>query len=315
MESETGRLKLRLIVVIPIFLVLLPTSLQVVGWTGVSPQQNTSEITVPWASSAEADGYIKAGEWDDALEIDLSNATWETYLYIKHDNKSLYVFVDFVSDTISNKRGYDNCYVAIDVVSDGGNETREDDYLFHSSGHHISIGLGGGVPIAGGQWDELWGHGETPSWIESKIAPFRDGKYGGSGPGAFAKTPKDLDHAHSIFEIKIPIKGWAIEGKPSFRFCVGAGSPGTDGDFLAKAVWPSTAYADYTGDFYTGGYSGEGVFEPPVGSFSPPSTWGTVSLSNVPPPSPEQDYWLYIVIAVIAIVIIAAIVLFLRKRR
>ena len=95
-ESETGKLKLRLIVVILIFLVLLPTSLQVFGWTGVSPQETTSEITVPWASSSEADGYIKAGEWDDALEKELSNSTWEADLYIKQDNKSLYVFIDFV---------------------------------------------------------------------------------------------------------------------------------------------------------------------------------------------------------------------------
>ena len=309
-------MKLRLIVVIPLFLMLLLTPLPLVGWTGVSPQETTSEITVPWASSAEADGYIKAGEWDDALEIDLSNATWKAYLYLKHDNKSLYLFLDHVSDTISNARGYDNCWVAIDVLSDDGNETKEDDYLFHSSGHHISIGYDGGVSIPGGQWDELWGHGEVPSWLEPKVAPFR-GKYGGSGPGAFGVSPKDLDTPHSLFEIKIPITGWEIEeANRTFGFCVAAGSPGTTGDFLAKVVWPSTAYDDYTGDFYTGGISAEGIFENPEGSFSPPSTWGTITLSDVPPPTQDEpDYWLYIVIAVIAVVIIAAVVLLLRKRR
>jgi len=239
-------------------------------------------IIVPLGSSAEADGYIKAGEWDDALEIDLSNATWEAYLYLKHDNKSLYLFLDHVSDTISNARGYDNCWVAVDTLSNGGDAPKEDDYLFHSSGHHIYLG-DGPYQIPGGQWEELMGHGETPPELEPKLEPFLGGRYTASGPGAFGVSQNSLT-PHSIFEIRFPITGWEIDGKRSFGFCAAAGSPGTEGDFLAKVVWPDTAYANFTADFYAGGVRTMDplVFDPQEGSFSPPSTWGTIVLGKAP---------------------------------
>jgi len=49
-------------------------------WTGclsrlVSPdwgEEGPSGFTVPWRSSAEADGYIKPGEYDDAVMINLT---------------------------------------------------------------------------------------------------------------------------------------------------------------------------------------------------------------------------------------------------
>lgn len=313
-------MKLRIVVVIPLFIVLLLASLTLAGSTVVSPQETNSEITVPWASSAEVDGFIVPGEWDDALEIDLSNATWKAYLYIKHDNRSLYVFLDHVSDTGHHPMGYDNCYVAIDVLRDGGDAPKEDDYLFHSSGHHISIGPPGGIPVSDADWDELWGHAPIPPELkpelEPKVAPFLGGKYGGSGPGAFGVSQNDKENPHSIFEIKIPIAGWGIEDANWVGgLCVAAGSPGTDGDLLAKVVWPIVAYDDFTGDFYTGGILESGELDPQVGSYPPPSTWGTITLSDVPPEPESEDYWLYIVIGVVAVVIIAAVVLLLRKRK
>jgi hypothetical protein len=260
-------LKLRLTVVVSLFLMLLLLPLSLVGSFGVPTQEKTSEIIVPWASSAEADGFIELSEYDDALEIDLSNATWEAYLYLKHDGEFLYVFTDHVSDTIHHPAGYDNCYVAIDTLNDGGNEPREDDYLFHSSGHHVWVGEGG-IDIPGSQWEELTGHLN----------------YSASGPGAFGYSPNSLI-SHSIFEIKIPITGWEIEeANRTFGFCVAAGSPGTDGDFLAKTVWPATAYANYTADFYPGGVRTLDplVFDPHIGSFSSPSIWGTIMLGKAP---------------------------------
>ena len=320
MEGGKEKLKLRLMVVIPLCLMLLLSLLPLVGSTCASPQETTSEITVPWKSSAEADGYIKPDEYDDALEIDLSNATWEGYLYLKHDGEFLYVFLDHVSDagdTGHHPRGYDNGWVAVDTLSDGGDAPKEDDYLFHSSGHHIYIG---DTPyqIPDGQWAELIGHGvETPPELKPKAEPFRDGRYAGSGAGAFGRSRNSLTY-HSIFEIKFPITGWEIEeANGTFGFCVAAGSPGTEGDFLAKIVWPDTAYDNYTGDFYAGGATTDpNVLDPQVGSFPPPSTWGTITLSDVPPEEKgEEGYWLYIAIGVVVVVIIATVVLLLRKRR
>jgi len=238
-------------------------------------------IIVPLGGSAEADGFIKPGEYDDALKIDLSNATWQAYLYVKHDGEFLYVFIDHVSDTFHHPAGYDNGWAAIDVNSDGGNEPKEDDYLFHSSGHHIWIG-DGPYQIPGGQWEELMGHGETPPELEPKLEPFLGGRYTASGPGAFGVSQNSLI-PHSIFEIKFPITGWEIENKTSFGFCAAAGSPGTQGDFYAKVVWPDMAYDNYTADFYPGGVQTVDplVTDPPVGSFPPPSTWGILRLGKV----------------------------------
>ncbi|MDH5689046.1 MAG: hypothetical protein OEZ48_14460 [Candidatus Bathyarchaeota archaeon] len=273
-------MRLRLMVVVPFCLLLLLLLLPPFGSAGVSPQETTWEITVPWASSAEADGFIEVGEYDDALEIDLSNATWEAYLYVKHDGDFLYVFIDHVSDTIHHPAGYDNGWVAIDSLSDGGDAPKEDDYLFHSSGHHIYLG-DGPHQITNGQWEELMGHGETPPDLKDKLEPFLGGRYSGSGPGAFGVSQNSLT-PHSIFEIKFPIMGWKIEGKTSFGFCAAAGSPGTHGDHLAKVVWPDTAYDNYTADFYAGGVRTLDplVGDPQIGSFPPPSTWGILTLGK-----------------------------------
>lgn len=296
-------------------LLLLPLSF--VRAADVSPQQTDWEIAVPRASSAESDGYIKPGEYDDALEIDLSNATWEAYLYLKHDGKYLYVFLDHVSDTFHHPAGYDNCWVAIDSLSDGGEAPKEDDYMFHSSGHHVYLG-DGPYQITNGEWEELVGHGEPHEDLADKAKPFQEGRYTASGPGATGPSQNSLE-PHSIFEIRIPIRGWEFEeANWTVGFCAAAGSPGTEGDFLAKVVWPDTAYADFTGDFYAGGVASMGpplVFDPQEGSFPPPSTWGTLTLS--PPLEPgSEDYWLYIaIVIVVAVIIIAAVVLLLRKRR
>lgn len=305
-------MKLRpMVVPLCLMLLLLPP----VGSAGVSPQETTSEIAVPRASSAEADGYIKPGEYDDALEIDLSNATWEAYLYLKHDGKFLYVFVDHVSDTFHHPAGYDNGWVTLDCLSDGGDAPREDDYMFHSSGHHVYLG-DGPYQIEGGEWEELIGHGETAEELKDRAEAVRD--YKASGPGAFGVS-QNSKKQHAIFEIQIPIRGWEFEeANWTVGFCVAVGSPGTQEDFLAKVVWPDTAYANFTGDFYAGGVRTKDplVFDPQVGSFPPPSTWGTITLLDVPPSLDEVDYWLYIGIGiVVAVIIITVVVLLLRRRR
>jgi len=303
-------------VIIPLYLMLLLLPLPIVRSAGVSPQEITSEISVPRRSSAEADGYIKPGEYDDALEIDLSNATWEAYLYLKHDGNFLYVFLDHVSDTFAHIAGYDNCWVAIDTLSDGGDAPREDDYMFHSSGHHIYLG-DGPYKIINGQWEEIYGHGEIPPELQERAEPVKS--YKGGGTGAFGVSGNSMT-PHRTFEIQIPIRGWEFEeANWTAGFCVAAGSPGTEGDFLAKAVWPETAYANFTGDFYAGGVRTliPRVDDPQVGSFPPPSTWGTITLSDVPPViEDKRDYWLYIAIGIVVVVIvIATVVLLLRKRK
>jgi hypothetical protein len=309
--------KSRPFVVIPVCLMLFLLPLSIVGVAGISPKQTDLEIAVPLASSAESDGYIVPGEYDDALEIDLSNATWEAYLYLKHDGKYLYVFLDHVSDTFHHPAGFDNFWVTIDTLSDGGEAPKEDDYMFHSSGHHVYLGDGPHL-ITNGEWEELIGHGEPHADLADKAEPFQGGEYAGSGPGAFGVSQKSKVQ-HAIFEIQIPIRGWEFEeANWTVGFCAAVGSPGTEGDFLAKAVWPDTAYADFTGDFYAGGVESmePPVYEPQEGSFAPPSTWGTLTLIDVPPLEPEtEDYSLYIIIvAIVIVVIITAVVLLLRKR-
>ena len=317
MESGKEKLKLRLMGVIPLCLMLLLLPLPLVRSVGVSTQETTSELIVPRASSAEADGFIKPGEYADALEIDLSNDTWEAYLYLKHDNKYLYVFIDHVNDTFKHPAGYDNGWFAIDTLSDGGDAPKEDDYMFHSSGHHVYLG-DGPYQITDGQWEELIGHGDTAPELKDKAKPFLGGQYIGSGPGAFKRSDRSLT-PHSIFEIRIPIRGWEFEeANWTVGFCAAAGSPGTQEDFLAKVVWPDTAYDNFTGDFYAGGVRTPEplVFDPQEGSFPPPGTWGTITLSDVGPLESEPDYWLYIgIVVVVVVIIVAAVVLLLRKRR
>ena len=310
-------MKPSLVGVVLVCLILLLVPLPLVGSASVSPQEPTSELIVPRASSAEADGFIKPGEYDDALEIDLSNATWEAYLYIKHDGKNLYVFIDHVSDTIHHQAGYDNGWVTIDSLSDGGDAPKEDDYMFHSSGHHVYLGDGPYV-ITDGEWEELIGHGDIPDDLKEKAKPLKT--YTGSGPGAYGVSQNSLE-PHSIFEIQFPIRGWEFEeANWTAGFCVAVGSPGTQGDFLAKVVWPVTAYENFTGDFYAGGVRTlEPLeFDPAVGSFPPPSIWGTITLVDVgpAPSSGLEGLWLYIAIATIVVVIvIVAVVLLMRKRK
>lgn len=303
------------IVLIGLMLLLIP--LPLVGSPSVPSQESTSELVVPRASSAEADGYIKPGEYDDALEIDLSNATWEAYLYIKHDRKNLYVFIDHVSDTFHHPAGYDNGWVALDTLSDGGDAPKEDDYMFHSSGHHVYLGDGPYV-ITDGEWEELIGHGNVPDDLKERAEHVST--YTASGPGAYGVSQNSLT-PHSIFEIQFPIRGWEFEeANWTVGFCVAAGSPGTQGDFLAKVVWPATAYENFTGDFYAGGVRTlEPLeFDPQVGSFSPPSTWGTITLVDVgPAPSPWLEGLLFyiIIVAVVVVVIVVAVVLLMKKRK
>jgi hypothetical protein len=278
----------------------------------------TSELVVPRGSSAEADGYIKPGEYEDALEINLTRDGWVAYLYLKHDGKNLYVFIDHVSDTYHHPSGFDNGWVAIDTLSDGGDSPKEDDYLFHSSGHHVYLGDGPYV-ITNGEWEELIGHGNIPDELKERAEPLK-GKYTASGPGAFGVSQNSLT-PHSIFEIQIPLRGWEFEeANWTAGFCVAAGSPGTEGDFLAKVVWPDTAYEYFTGDFYAGGVRTLEplVFDPQEGSFPPPSTWGTITLVDVgsPPESGIEGLLLYIAIAaVVVVVIVVAVVLLVRKRK
>jgi len=315
MESGKEKLKQRLMGVIPLCLMFLLLLLPIVKSAGVSSQEATSEI-VPRASSAEADGFIKPNEYDDALEIDLSNTTWEGYLYLKHDNKFLYVFLDHVSDTIAHPAGYDNCWVAIDCLSDSGDAPKEDDYLFHSSGHHIYVG-DTQYHVPNGSWAEIIGHGEIPSELMDRAERIKG--YKGGGTGAFGVSGNSMT-PHRIFEIQIPIRGWEFEeANWTVGFCVAAGSPGTQGDFFAKAVWPDAAYGNFTGDFYAGGVRTQEplVWDPEVGSFPPPNTWGTITLADVGPLSEPGlgDYWLYIAIVVVVAVIAIAAVVLLRKRK
>jgi len=306
------RLALRLKRYIPLCFLLLLLPLLVSGATDASPQETTSEFTIPWKSPAEADGFIKPGEYDDALMVNLTRGDSLAYLYIKLDGEYLYVFLDHVSDTIS---WFDNCWVAIDTLSDGGDAPSEDDYLFDST-HHIWIGDGphqGDIP--GGQWTELKGHRPEPySDLVDELEPFLEGRHmGWSGLG---RSSNSLSQ-HMIFEIKIPIKSWELAERRTFRLCVAAGSPAARGSLSLKVVWPDAAYGFYTADFWAGGaILGNPSIDPQVGSFPPPSTWGRATLSDVPPEGAGGGgYWSYIAIVVVVIFGILVIVLLLKKLR
>jgi len=288
-------------------------------WTGclsrlVSPdwgEEGPSGFTVPWRSSAEADGYIKPGEYDDAVMINLTRGDSVAYLYVKHDGEFLYVFLDYVSDTIF---WFDNFWVTIDTLSDGGEAPREDDYLFDST-HHIWLGDGPHKgDISGGQWEELKGHRREPyPDLADRLQPFLEGRHmgwSGQGRSANSLTP------HSIFEIKIPIKGWEIKERRTFGFCAAAGSPAIKVTPSTKVVWPDTAYDYYAADFWAGGATLDDptVIDPQIASFPPPSTWGTITLSDVPPQEKEGgSYWFYLIIGVVAVAAGATVILLLRK--
>mgnify|MGYP005646440953 CR=1 FL=1 len=293
-----------------VLLLLLP-SLELMNLSYASPQETGSEIIIPWASSAEADGYIKPGEYDDALEINLTRGNWVAYLYLKHDGKFLYVFLDHVSDT---KSWNDECFVAIDTLSDGGDAPKEDDYLFDAT-HHIWLGDGPHqADIPGGQWEELKGHGKPYPDLEDKRKPFLEGKE--MGWTGFGRSANSLTR-HTIFEIKIPIEGWEIEEKRTFGFCVAAGSPETEGTPPAKVVWPEGAYDYFTADFWPGGANpnNPNVIDPQVGTFPPPSTWGTATLSDVPPGGISGgSSWFYIIVIGTMVTVSAVIIVLLMRR-
>ena len=312
-RGAKGRLALRFVRYVPAYLLLLSLPLLVPSAAYASPQETTSEFTIPWKSPAEADGFIKPGEYDDALTINLSRGDSLAYLYVKHDGESLYVFLDHVSDTIS---WFDNCWVAIDTLSDGGDAPSEDDYLFDST-HHVWIGDGphqGDIP--GGQWTELRGHRPEPyPDLVDELEPFLEGRHmGWSGLGRSANSLTQ----HMIFEIKVPIKGWELAERRTFRLCVAAGSPAARGSPSLKVVWPDAAYGFYTADFWAGGavLDNPSIIDPQVGSFPPPSTWGRATLSDVPPEGAGgRGYWSYIAIGVVVIFGILVVVLLLRKLR
>jgi len=292
----------------------LISPVQLLRSTPNSLEETAREFTVPWKSSAEADGYIKPGEYDDALMINLTRGDSVAYLYIKHDGEFLYVFLDYVSDTIF---WFDNFWVAIDTLSDGGEAPREDDYLFDST-HHIWLGDGphkGDIP--GGQWEELKGHRREPyPDLAEKLNPFLEGRHmGWSGQGFSANSQ---DNRHSIFEIKIPIKGWEIEKRRTFGFVVAVGSPAGEESSSTKAVWPDSAYDYYTADFWAGGATLDdpNFVDPQTGSFPPPNTWGTATLSEIPPNENNAgSYWLYVIIGAVVAVGAATVVLVLRRLR
>jgi len=271
-----------------------------------------TEIVAPLAKvDAIANGYIKAGEWDDAQVFAIGTKNNYGYMYIKHNWTVLWVFLDYVSDTVKNEKGWDNGWVAIDKNMDGGDTPKEDDLLFHEAGHGVWIG-DGVAPIPGSLWGTFIGHG-GPSTDEAiaryqnlsdTIAPY----FAGSGPSW--GTTEASGTLHAYCELQVPLN-W-LEDASVFGFSVSI----QDQDTGTIIDWPETKS---TSNFWPGP-------DFPEGTYVSPSEWGTLTLSTASLaekptlPSIEGEGateipYLYIIIAVVGVVLVVLVVVLAMKRR
>lgn len=271
--------------------------------------QEDAEIVAPLAKQpASADGFIAKGEYDDA-QVVLVGETKENYgyLFVKHNWTVLWVYLDYVTDKKKNAMGWDNGWVAIDKNMDRASTPQADDFLFHEAGHGGWIG-DGVAPIPGSQWGQLLGHGGPPPEYQNLsdfIAPF----FAGSGPSFGPTEVSDTSHAYC--ELQIPLN-W-LEDASTFGFAASM----QDQDTKTIIDWPETKS---NGEFWPG------PDDPSEGNYMPPSDWGTLTLSSAsldvkpklpPPPGGESTEipYLYIIIAVIGVVVVASVVVFAMRRR
>jgi hypothetical protein len=278
--------------------------------------EEVTEITAPLAKEiATADGFIAEGEWDDAAVVTVGDSKFGGYLLVKHNWTYLWVYLDCPTDTIQNTLGWDNGWVAIDPDRSGGSEPQEYDILFHSHGHLVYIGDGVEL-IEKSQWGTLRGH--YPEDTNEKYWELRDviiANFSGSGPAWGPTEASETLHRYWEFEIPLSSILELIPGlgtTTTFGFCASM----EDQDEQQIADWPVTRS---TGNFWPGP-------DTPEGSYSPPDSWGTLTLSqqslaekpdwpDLPSPTMEIPYLYIIIAAAGGVVVVLAVVLVMKRRK
>ncbi len=187
-----------------------------------------------WAfSQPTMDGMINAGEWDDAVMLDLSiipGTTMETYLYVMNDGTNLYMAYDAVGDEFSDMM--DGAIFCFDTDHNGFETDMEDDQFIIGD----IFGITGGQNQARYVYDIL-----MPGWVEESCPftePGLDGDYG------FSSSPNSAND-HRMYEITIPLALLSVAPGDTIGFA----SHGFMGegvlDFMmwTRAGWPACQFA------------------------------------------------------------------------
>jgi len=111
-------------------------------------------------STVTVDGkWTNVEEWADAVERKMGfwKGWGECYFRAKHDSSTLYILVDFVSDTSPTVK--DSATVAIDADHDGASSPQQDDFRWNLGYGEDPSKLGSGYEQGEGEktWLENWG--------------------------------------------------------------------------------------------------------------------------------------------------------------
>lgn len=179
-----------------------------------------SVIDSPWSAAPPAvDGAMAAGEWTDAIAIDLLTIPGNViaaYLLVKNNATLVWIAYDAVGDSTANPR--DTASVAFDTGHDGVATMDADD----------QFAMGGWV---GGTTAHLTYQGGNWSVHDSPFDPGLPNHAGLAGDWGFG--PSDLGATpHRIYEFQIPLA------------LLGASPGGTlgffGGSFPAPGIWDDT---------------------------------------------------------------------------
>jgi len=217
--------------------------------------------------------WTSSDEWGDAESIGLHlsggyNTSDAAYFRIKHDNASVYVLVDFVTDRTVDpitseplpRSNPDSAWVVIDTNHDRGTELKKDDWAFEifwtDTTEPRKVGL---HKVVEGNWKFV-----------GFVTDFAGASSNDSSNDPYSSDP------HAIYEFKIP-RGW-FGKSPTIGLHVMVCDHSRKYFFM---TWPESSWDD------------------------DPSTWGNLNFSSVPIPEFSYSSTAGIAIAVATVGVLA----------
>ncbi|MEW5761409.1 MAG: PKD domain-containing protein, partial [Candidatus Thermoplasmatota archaeon] len=148
------------IVFIIAFLILSPF----VQFEKTNAERDRATTVIGWANNPPAiDGKISAGEWNNALKLNISYQNFSCFAYLMNDEYNFYVYIDAVSDKTNDASSQEVMQIAIDGDNDGKITYTDPDGDTDGDSDFDPITLGG--PVVD-RWADIDGLGNANAgWL------------------------------------------------------------------------------------------------------------------------------------------------------